>query len=345
MPLSCLYYVTRRCNARCEFCDIPTNSLPDPSMEQVTANLRDLKRLGVKVVDFTGGEPTLFKQLVPTLALAKSMGFITSVTTNGMLYPRFADALAGKIDALLFSIDSPDRDEHDRIRGVKCFDLALRSIAIAKEKGNVVYISSVVTNQSIDHVEEMYRFARGLGVILYLGPCYSYFGNTGLTPENCTRLLAYYGRPGLIIDRAELRLIIDGGNDIENPVCQAVSSTVVISPDNKLLLPCYHLSKQGLPIENDLFGVYHSRTANEAKAMEGRYDFCAGCAVYCYMRMSLYKRYPVDSLRTAVHYVKERVRYHLPALAGAPVPVAQPVAAERAPVRLPILDSRRAPDV
>lgn len=336
MPLSCLYYVTRRCNAKCEFCDIPTNSLPDPTFAQVTANLRDLKKLGVKVIDFTGGEPTLFKHLVPTLTLAKKMGFITSVTTNGMLYPKFADALAGKIDALLFSIDSPDGAEHDRIRGVKSFDLALRSIRIAKEKKNVVYISSVVTNKSIDHVDEMYRFARALGVILYLGPCYSYFGNEGLTPENCKRLLEFYGRPGLVVDRAELRLIIDGGNDINDPVCQAVSSTVVISPDNKLLLPCYHLSTQGIPIEDDLFGVYNSRAADEAKRMEGRYDFCAGCAVYCYMRMSLFKKYPVDSVRSAVHYVKERLRYRIsPPVAVAtegPAAVATP-----APRHLPVL--------
>lgn len=340
MPLSCLYYVTRRCNARCEFCDIPTNDLPDPSFEQAAANLRDLKKMGVRVIDFTGGEPTLFKPLVPTLALAKSMGFVTSITTNGMLYPKFAEALAGNVSALLFSIDSPDPAEHDRIRGVKCFDLAVKSIGIAKGKGHVVYISSVVTNQSIDQVEAMYRFARQLGVILYLGPCYSYFGNPGLTPENCERLLAYYGRPGLIIDRAELRLIIEGGNDTSNPVCQAVSTTVIISPDNKLLLPCYHLSQQGLPINDDLLAVYNSPAANEAKGMEGRYDFCQGCAVYCYMRMSLYKRYPVDSLRTAVHYVKERIRYRIPALAVAAEYGEVPAPARR---RLPIVDVQSPP--
>jgi MoaA/NifB/PqqE/SkfB family radical SAM enzyme len=298
----------------------------------------------VKVVDFTGGEPTLFKHLVPALALAKSLGFMTSVTTNGMIYPRFADAMAGKVDALLFSIDSPDRDEHDRIRGVKSFDLAVRAVRLAKKKGEVVYISSVVTNESIDRVEEMVRFARELGAILYLGPCYSYFGNPGLTHDNCRRLLGFYGRPGLIVDRAELRLIIDGGNDIADPVCRAVSSTVVISPDNKLLLPCYHLSTQGLPITDDLFEVYHSSIANEAKAMEGRYDFCAGCAVYCYMRMSLYRKYPLDSLRSAAHYLKERVRYRrapVLALAAEPAEPPKPLEPGAGRRRLPLMKPPR----
>lgn len=34
-----------------------------------------------------------------------------------------------------------------------------------------------------------------------------------------------------------------GGNQMENPICRAASTTIVISPENKLVLPCY-LSEQ-----------------------------------------------------------------------------------------------------
>ena len=49
-----------------------------------------------------------------------------------------------------------------------------------------------------------------------------------------------------------------GGNDPKDPVCRAVSSTVVISPENKLLLPCYHFKKDedAVPIENNLYDIY-----------------------------------------------------------------------------------------
>ena len=59
MPTTCNYYVTLRCNQRCIFCNIPhtNNGTPragaDPGAGD--ANLRDLKRLGVKVLDVTGG--------------------------------------------------------------------------------------------------------------------------------------------------------------------------------------------------------------------------------------------------------------------------------------------------
>ena len=137
MPTTCNYYVTLRCNQRCTFCNIPhTNDgspSREPTMDQVRANLRDLKRLGVMVLDVTGGEPLLYRHLVEMLTLAKKLRLMTTVTTNGMLYPKFADRLVGKVDALLFSIDSTDRHEHDRIRATKSFHLSLEALAVARK--------------------------------------------------------------------------------------------------------------------------------------------------------------------------------------------------------------------
>ena len=81
-PVLCNYYLTYRCNAKCSFCDIWEKPSPYVTLENVEQNLKDLKRLGVKVIDFTGGEPLLHRQLPEILDLAKSLGFITTVTTN-----------------------------------------------------------------------------------------------------------------------------------------------------------------------------------------------------------------------------------------------------------------------
>src|SRR5579863_8124471 len=216
MPTTCNYYVTLRCNQRCTFCNIPhTNDgspSREPTMDQVRANLRDLKRLGVMVLDVTGGEPLLYRHLIEMLALAKSMRFMTTVTTNGMLYPKFAEQLAGKVDALLFSIDSTDPHEHDRIRAMKSFHLSLEALAVARELRQPLYISHVVTNESFGKVDEMIRFARDQAAILYLNPCFSFFGNEGLDPEKAKELFKYFGRPGVII--------VQIGND---PVCSRPS--------------------------------------------------------------------------------------------------------------------------
>jgi len=48
-------------------------------------NLQHLKRLGSKIIDFTGGEPLLHRQIDQLVSLAKQHKFITTLTTNGTL--------------------------------------------------------------------------------------------------------------------------------------------------------------------------------------------------------------------------------------------------------------------
>ena len=189
---------------------------------------------------------------------------MTTVTTNGMLYPKYAaEQLVGKVDALLFaSIDSTtDPDTHDRIRAMKsCSTLALERPSPPRASlRQSLYVSHVVTNESFPHVDEMIRFAKDQKAILYLNPCFSFFGNEGLDKEKAKALSKYFGKPGVIVDRAQLELISSGGNKVEDPVCRAVTSTVVISPENKLLLPCYHFKEEALPINGKLY-VTSTRT-------------------------------------------------------------------------------------
>src|SRR6201986_560645 len=94
-PVLCNYYVTYRCNASCGFCDIWEKPSPYVTLEGAASNFKDLKRLGVKVIDFTGGEPLLHRQIDELLDLAKKHGFITTVSSNGLLYPKLAQKLKG----------------------------------------------------------------------------------------------------------------------------------------------------------------------------------------------------------------------------------------------------------
>jgi MoaA/NifB/PqqE/SkfB family radical SAM enzyme len=307
-------------------------------MEQVEANLRDLKRLGVMVLDVTGGEPLLYRHLVPMLTMARKMRFLTTVTTNGMLYPKHAKELVGKVNALLFSVDSTDPDEHDRIRAQKSFHLVLEALSVARKLKQPLYISHVVTNESYPHVDEMIRFAKDQNAILYLNPCFSFFGNEGIEPAKAMSLSRYFGTPGVIVDKAQLKLIESGGNNPDDPVCKAVSSTVVISPENHVMLPCYHFKNETVPIHNNLYELYTSSPRiQEAKRMEGRHDFCKGCTVYCYMRSSLFRRYPMDSVLLGAHYVRERARQRLKTMVH-PEPTYIPIPPRTEPThRLPVL--------
>jgi MoaA/NifB/PqqE/SkfB family radical SAM enzyme len=156
-PVLCNYYVTYRCNAKCSFCDIWEKPSPYVTLPEVAQNLKDLKKLGVNVIDFTGGEPLLHREIDKFLGLAHEMGFITTLTTNGLLYPKLAERLKGKVDMLHFSLDSSEKEQHDKGRGVACFDFVMQSIEVAKSLGERPDIIFTVFRENLDQLEKIYQ--------------------------------------------------------------------------------------------------------------------------------------------------------------------------------------------
>ena len=289
-PVLCNYYVTYRCNAKCSFCDIWEKPSPYIQLEDVAQNLRDLKRLGVSVIDFTGGEPLLHRQINEFVGLAHDMGFITTLTTNCLLYPKYAEKLRGKVDMLHFSLDSAEKEVHDRGRGVACFDFVLESLRVARALGERPDVLFTVFRANLDQLEAVYRdIARPNGAMLILNPAFEYNGVAAgeqLTPAELDYLSAFGRRRGVYLNEAFIQLRRDGGNHVAAPVCRAASTTLVISPTNELVLPCYHLGKQKFPIKGELFDLYHSAEVQRLAALEGRLAACEGCTINCYMQPS-----------------------------------------------------------
>lgn len=289
-PVLCNYYVTYRCNAKCSFCDIWEKPSPYITLADVSQNLRDLKRLGVSVVDFTGGEPLLHRQIHEFVGLAHDMGFITTLTTNCLLYPKYAERLRGKVDMLHFSLDSSEREVHDRGRGVACFDFVLESIRVARELGERPDVLFTVFRQNLADLEQVYeQITRPNKLVLILNPAFEYGDvETGeqLTAAELDYLSAFGKRPGVYLNEAFIQLRRDGGNHVAAPVCRAASTTLVVSPSNELVLPCYHLGKKKFPIEGRLFDLYNSAEVQQLAALEGRLPACEGCTINCYMQPS-----------------------------------------------------------
>jgi len=289
-PVLCNYYITYRCNAKCGFCDIWERPSPYVDLETVARNLDDLKKLGVKVIDFTGGEPLLHQQIDKLLKLAKDRGFITTLTTNCLLYPKWADKLKGLVDMLHFSLDSPNREEHNKSRGVECFDFILQSIEKAKSIGERPDIIFTVFEHNIGQVEQVYQnFCLPNDLVLILNPVFDYADvETGekLSEATLHKLKQWAGKKGVYLNEGFLSLRKDGGNHVDDPICKAASSTIVISPENKLMLPCYHLGIDEISIEDKLYELYQSEKVQKLVALEGRLPACEGCTINCYMQPS-----------------------------------------------------------
>jgi radical SAM superfamily enzyme YgiQ (UPF0313 family) len=126
-PKKVIMNVTYRCNNRCTFCATGTRTQVDGDFERQRELLVKYRKLGVTLLDFDGGEPTLNERLLHLVGFARKIGYErVNVTTNGRMaaYSGFAEKLANSgVTSILFSIHGPDAQTHAQNVGVaEAFD-------------------------------------------------------------------------------------------------------------------------------------------------------------------------------------------------------------------------------
>ncbi len=296
-PLLANYYLTYKCNSRCTYCDIPIKPVNIPIKESapelIIENLAALKRLGVKVVDFTGGEPLIYRHLPQILRAAKDMGFIVSLANTGTLYARVAKDIAGLVDDLKFSLSTTDPEAYAAERGIDGYTKVIESIKLAQSLGENPSIISTATPQSLPGMEKVVKLAQELGIIMYLQPVFDYCDNETLRSDGIEQIKRLAKYDNVDVNWAFMQFYLDGGNNISKPRCRAVSAVVVISPDDHLLLPCYHMHDERLKIQHEngrsnLDELWRSPPVQEKRKKEGSWSFCQGCTIWCYFEPSFY---------------------------------------------------------
>ncbi len=288
-PILCNYYITTRCNARCSFCHIHKEKGSDADKSNILNNLIGLKKLGVRFIDFTGGEPLLYPHLEEILLASKKLGFMSTITTNCLLYPQYATRLRGLINFLHFSLDASEAKDHDEIRGVPCYDRVLESLDLADNLGEKPDILFTVSDSNVHHLHAMIHLAQKKKRMLLINPVFSYFGNPGIGQKALKMIQTVVSQPYVYVNRGILHLMKQNGNQIENPRCHAVTTTVVISPDNELVLPCFHKAVYRVPISGNVREAYNSLPVRRFTKLNGRYEFCRGCSISCYFDASFTK--------------------------------------------------------
>ncbi|MCX6640995.1 MAG: radical SAM protein [bacterium] len=313
MPLVCNYYLTLRCNSKCSFCNIWQGADKTlASGHAVLSNLRQLPEAGVRIVDFTGGEPLLHPDLPLFLKAARAGGLMTTVTTNGLLYTKRSRELSGLVNLLHISIDGATREVQDRMRGVSSYDSVIEAIHTALALGERPDLLFTASRQNYREVIPLAELAQRLGLILIVNPAFAIGGGTGeLDIQELKELAQLCRRPYVYLNGGVMKLMQGGGNSIHRPRCKAVSAAIVISPKDELLLPCFHHASEHLPIRGKLLEVLKSPERKIALQREGREDFCDGCTINCYLAPSLpyrFDRYFASFLPWGVKYFYYRRR-------------------------------------
>jgi Fe-coproporphyrin III synthase len=107
-----------RCNCRCVMCDIwQIRQAREIRREDLQPHVESLRRLGVRWVVFSGGEPQMHTDLAGLSRLLRAEGIRLTLLTAGLLLEAQAGSVTDIVDDVIVSLDGPP-ELHDRIRHV-----------------------------------------------------------------------------------------------------------------------------------------------------------------------------------------------------------------------------------
>ncbi len=159
--------ITDRCNLRCTYC-MPEEGVEFGHKDTIITTAETLRiisvlaKIGIKKVRFTGGEPTIRKDLPQLIAGAAATPGIKGVhlTTNGLLLHRMAkELLAAGLTGINISLDSMDADRFMRITRRPGVETVLNNIQLALDVGYPRVKVNVVLMRGFNE-DELEKFTR-----------------------------------------------------------------------------------------------------------------------------------------------------------------------------------------
>ncbi len=153
------FHILTQCNLTCRHCYIN----PDQHgkgivpLSTIEAWLRVFSKKKEEVnVIFLGGEPTLHPDLSAAIKKARELGFgSVTVDTNGYLFNDILDRVnPDEVEYFSFSLDGPDPETNDPVRGKGSFKRCVSGIHRAISKG---FHASLIYTVSLANINELYR--------------------------------------------------------------------------------------------------------------------------------------------------------------------------------------------
>lgn len=170
-PSSSIIMITNRCNLRCMMC----KQWRAPGGEELSTEdwkniIKELKKNGIRNINFTGGEPLLRKDIAELIAYAVSNGFVVGLTTNGLLLDKklMVSLIDAGLRSIALSIDAL-YNRYEQIRGqpgsfIQIEKAALLISQIRQKKRIDAYINFTLMNDTIKEFRMVKGFADSLGL-------------------------------------------------------------------------------------------------------------------------------------------------------------------------------------
>ena len=159
-------HVTNRCNLKCKHCVYTSGEweMPDMTLDTVKNLIPSFKKLGVKEVHITGGEPLVNREFFDIAKCLHENGFGTRVQTNGILItPEIAKKLKESgIEYVLISIDGLEKAHNSFRNNDKSFAYAVNAVKICLEAGLYTRVNIVINRSNVQDLPKLIKFINTL---------------------------------------------------------------------------------------------------------------------------------------------------------------------------------------
>jgi MoaA/NifB/PqqE/SkfB family radical SAM enzyme len=256
-PLNVSFFITNRCNMRCDYCNIPTSRshYEEMTTAEIKNMLDEFRRGGMVKFSCSGGEPLLRKDLGEILEHAASLGVVTSITTNGRLIPERAATLKS-LDVMLISLDGTqdfqDTTKHNDVKEI------VSNIKRIKRNGTDVWLSTVLIKDSLRQLDFLLEVCRDLGVRILLQPFHDILAegldfNRKLKKEPLKDIFrcALEKAPELVANTPDYVNMILNDESLDPSSCLAGQRTCFIN-SNGDVYPCLPIMMEAGPTANGL---------------------------------------------------------------------------------------------
>ncbi len=152
---------TQRCNLKCVHCYAQSEDRDyagEMSTEEAKVMIDDLAEFGAPVLLFSGGEPTIRKDLVELMKYAKSKGMRVVISTNGTLITEEKATQYAEVGLSYVGVSlDGGRETHDKFRGLPgSFDKAIAGIRNAKAAGIKVGLRMTINKRNWRDINELF---------------------------------------------------------------------------------------------------------------------------------------------------------------------------------------------
>ena len=172
--LSLRITITNRCNVNCIYChhDGMRSSKNEMTPDEIYKICQIAKRIGVRKIRLSGGEPLVRKDIVEIVSKINSVGFKDiSMTTNGIFLEKYAkDLKEAGLDRVNVSLDTLNAETYEFITKKDYLESAKKGILKSVEVGLYpVKINTVIMKGINEHeVKDMFIFCKENNMVLQL---------------------------------------------------------------------------------------------------------------------------------------------------------------------------------